>query len=86
MSDIGQREKATQQRVVKLLSGFGCAYLGDWTDRDGDRNIEPDLLRAFLIDTQGYDEALVTCAVGAGDRGSRPPALRTAPVRAHSMA
>ena len=41
MSTVGQIEKKTQQRVVKLFrEQLGYDYLGDWTDREGNRNIE----------------------------------------------
>jgi len=40
MSTVGQIEKRTQQRVVKLCrEQLGYDYLGDWTDREGNRNI-----------------------------------------------
>ena len=49
MSTVGQIEKKTQQRVVKLFRDtLGYDYLGDWTDRAGNRNIEEELLRAWL--------------------------------------
>jgi len=64
MSTVGQIEKKTQQRVVKLFrEQLGYDYLGDWTDREGNCNIEEDLLRRFLRDSQGYDEALITRAL-----------------------
>ena len=64
MSTIGQIEKKTQQRVVKLFRDtLGYDYLGDWTDRAGNRNIEDEWLRKFLRDKQGYDEALITRAL-----------------------
>lgn len=64
MSDVGQREKKTQQRVVKLFRDkLKYDYLGDWTDREGNRNIEEDLLRKFLDKKQGYDDALITRAL-----------------------
>ncbi len=64
MSTIGQIEKKMQQRVVKLFcETLGYDYLGDWSDREGNRNIEPDLLRAFLRDKRGYDEELITRAL-----------------------
>ena len=37
---------------------LGYDYLGDWTDRACNRNIEQDDLRTFLRDRQSYDEAL----------------------------
>ena len=64
MTSVGQREKVTQRRVVQLFrEQLGYDYLGDWTDREGNRNIEEDLLRAFLRDRQGYDEALIDRAL-----------------------
>ena len=36
---IGQIEKRTQQRVVKLFRDqLGHDYLGDWTEREGNPN------------------------------------------------
>jgi type I restriction enzyme R subunit len=59
MSPVGQREERTQKRVVKLFRDqLGYDYLGDWSDRAGNRNIEEEYLRTFLRDKQGYDEAL----------------------------
>ena len=63
MSNVGQIEKKTQQRVVKLFhEELGYDYLGDWTDRAGNRNIEPELLRAWLK-KQGVVEALIIRAL-----------------------
>ena len=59
MSTVGQIEKKTQARVVKLFrETLGYDYLGDWIDREDNRNIEADLLRAFLK-KQGHDESLI---------------------------
>src|SRR4030042_299662 len=64
MSTVGQKEKETQRRVVKLFrKSLSYAYLGDWTDREGNSNVEPELLRTFLRDKQGYDDALITRAL-----------------------
>jgi HsdR family type I site-specific deoxyribonuclease len=68
---VGQIEKKTQQRVVRLFrEQLGYHYLGDWADRDGNRNIEEGLLRAFLREKQGYDEALITRAVHSLDKAA----------------
>ena len=59
MSTARQIEKRTRKRVVTLFrEQLGYDYLGDWTDRACNRNIEQDDLRTFLRDGQGYDEAL----------------------------
>ncbi len=74
MSTVGQVEKKTQQRIVKLFrDSLDYDYLGDWTDREGNANIEPDLLCTWLK-KQGVEDALVTRALHilektAGDTG-----------------
>ena len=63
MSNVGQIEKKTQQRVVKLfLEKLGYDYLGDWTDRAANRNIEPELLHAWLR-KRGVNETLIVRAL-----------------------
>ena len=64
MTTVGQVEKRTQNRVVNLFrEQLRYDYLGDWTDREDNRNIEEALLRTFLRDRQGDDDALVTRAL-----------------------
>lgn len=71
MTTVGQREKKTQQRVVKLFRDtLGYDYLGDWTERAGNRNIESEFLRAFLQKTQGYDDTLLTRALYLLDKAA----------------
>src|SRR5436309_202709 len=49
MSPIGQPERATQDRVLALFKDeLAYRYLGDWTDRDGNSNIDEGLLTAWL--------------------------------------
>jgi hypothetical protein len=46
MSSVGQIEKKTQAHVVRLFrEQLGYDYLGDWTEREGNRNIEEELLK-----------------------------------------
>jgi type I restriction enzyme, R subunit len=71
MNTVGEIEKKTQQRIVKLFrEQQGYDYLGDWTDREDNRNIEEKLLRAFLRDKQGYDERLITRALHLLDKAA----------------
>jgi len=49
MTFIGQPERATQNRVIRLFRDeLGYRYLGDWTDRFGNSNIEEGLLTDWL--------------------------------------
>jgi type I restriction enzyme R subunit len=60
---IGQSERATQNRVIALFRDeLGYRYLGDWTDRDDNSNIEEELLTAYLTKT-GYSPAQISKAV-----------------------
>lgn len=75
MSDVGRIERLAQNRVVKLFKDqLGYEYLGNWEYRDGNSNIEVDLLTQNLR-ARGYDDNLITrtldqlakaAAVGAG--------------------
>lgn len=63
MSDIGKPERATQKRVIELFRDeLGYRFLGDWSDRDGNSNIEEDLLTASLT-RRGYSPAQISAAI-----------------------
>jgi len=68
MSSVGQRERMTQARVVKLFREMlDYDYLGNWIDRADkicrpNRNIEDEYLRPFL-ERQGYPSELITRAI-----------------------
>ena len=76
MTTVGQIERATQNRVVKLFRDqLGYDYLGNWEDRPNNRNVEENLLRTALH-LRGYDTALVTRAIhelqkAAGDQSKK---------------
>jgi type I restriction enzyme, R subunit len=60
MSTVGQKERATQNRVIKLfLEQLGYRYLGNWEYRTNNRNIEPDILSQWLSQ-QGINDILIT--------------------------
>jgi type I restriction enzyme, R subunit len=49
MSTIGQSERATQNRIITLFHDeLRYDYLGDWTDRANNSNIEEGLLTIYL--------------------------------------
>jgi type I restriction enzyme R subunit len=59
MSDVGQLERAMQNRVVKFFrEKLGYEYAGNWEDRAGTSNIEESMLRQILL-ARGYDEEIV---------------------------
>ena len=60
MNKIGQRERATQNRVVRLFhEQLGYTYLGDWQYRENNRNIEVELLTIWLK-KRGISDILIT--------------------------
>lgn len=63
MSDVGQIERKAQVRVVKLFQErLDYEYLGNWEYREGNSNIEQDLLVQNL-QARGYDQGLITRAL-----------------------
>ena len=62
MSDVGQPERRTQERVVRLLhEQLGYDYLGNWEYREN-ANIEVELLWQNLK-ARGYDDNLINKAL-----------------------
>lgn len=59
MSMVGEKEARTQKRVVEFfLNALGYSYLGYWKDRDGNSNVEEDLLTKWLK-RQGHDDKII---------------------------
>ena len=92
MSTVGQREILTQRRVVDFFTDtLGYVYLGDWNERVGNRNIEWELVAAWL-ERQGHEAPVITKVLDQVDKtrsarwrcdslrcqpgASQPPALR----------
>jgi type I restriction enzyme, R subunit len=63
MTTIGQPERATQDRVLALFKNeLKYRYLGDWTDRDGNSNIDEGQLSAWLA-KNGSTQAQISAAL-----------------------
>ena len=63
MKNVGKLEKVTQERVVKLFTEkLDYHYLGDWTDRPNNNNIEEKFLYKYLSN-KGYSENLIKLAI-----------------------
>ena len=59
MSNVGQRERITQNRIVQFFQAdLGYRYLGNWQDRANNKNIEVDILVDWLKN-RGVSEALI---------------------------
>ena len=63
MPPIAKPERVTQNRIIALFHAeLGYAYLGDWSDREGNSNVEDGLLRAHLA-KGGYSPAQISAAL-----------------------
>ena len=63
MNDVGKPEIITQRRVVGLFRDeLGYRYLGDWSEREGNSNIEEGLVSEYLTGC-GYNEAQISAAL-----------------------
>ena len=63
MNSIGKPERATQDRIITLFrEDLHYRYLGDWSDRQGNSNIEDDLLGGYLLKA-GYTMAQISRAI-----------------------
>jgi type I restriction enzyme R subunit len=64
MDKVGQIERITHNRVVKLFKDeLGYRYLGNWEERENNSNIEKELLMGYL-NRKGYKSTLISRAMG----------------------
>ncbi len=80
MSNVGQRERKTQSRVVKRFKDLGYTYLGDWEEQERTGSVEEDRLVSWL-QQQGVSEILIgralrqfynAAALGEGKNSTTP--------------
>jgi type I restriction enzyme R subunit len=63
MGAVGQRERKTQARVIKLFQQrLGYRYLGKWIDHENSRNVEEGLQRDWLV-RRGVSKNLIDRAL-----------------------
>jgi type I restriction enzyme R subunit len=59
MSNVGRKERVTQNRLLKLFrEGLEYDYLGNWEERAGNSNVEEELLIKWLKH-QGHDDKII---------------------------
>lgn len=82
MSDIGKSERVTQNRVIALFRDeLEYRYLGDWSDRDGNSNIEEGLLADYLKRSGYSGSRLPSPSTSSGPRRTTIVAVCTATIR-----
>ena len=64
MNHVGQIERLTQNRIVKLFKdNLKYSYLGNWEERIDNTNVEENLLLNYLTKNAGYSEDLAKRAI-----------------------
>ena len=70
MTPVGEVEARTQRRVIDHFQHhLGYTFLGNWHERQNNRNIEADHLRRFLAG-QGHDPAIISKALEKLDKAA----------------
>ena len=70
MTAVGELERQTQRRVIRhFRDHLGYTFLGDWHERDSNRNIETDYLTRFLK-RQGHSPTLITKTLDKLDKAA----------------
>ena len=81
MSTMAQPERVTQQRVIALFRDeLQYDYLGDWSARDSNRNVEQGLLGDWLT-RRGYAQAQISAALHRLRTEADHPARSRRPAR-----
>jgi len=70
MSNVGEHETITQNRVIQLFqTQLGYTYLGNWQYRENNRNIETEILSQWLSN-QGINNTLINKALEKLDKAA----------------
>ena len=84
MSGVGEREKVTQNRVVKLFRDkLNYIYLGNLHDRENS-NIDEERLKEYLS-SQGYSDELIRRAINSLTDAAKKPDLYYANKEVYSL-
>lgn len=84
MSGVGERERVTQNRIIKLIrEKLRYAYIGNLHDQDNS-NIDETRLKNYLK-AQGYSDELVRRAINAMLEASKKPDLYYANKEVYSL-
>lgn len=63
MNNIGKKERETQNRLIKLFQDeLKYRYLGNWEEREGNSNVEDDILKEYLL-KNGYSKKITGKAI-----------------------
>jgi type I restriction enzyme R subunit len=64
MKGVGDIERITHNRVVNFFkNNLGFDYLGEWSDRENNGNVEREYLLPFLTKNMGYQSELANRAI-----------------------
>ena len=84
MSNVGKREKITQERIVRLFRDkLGYTYLGDLHDRENS-NIDEKKIKKYLL-SRGYSDELIRRAINALVDATKKPDLYSANKEVYSL-
>ncbi len=73
IDEVGKAEKVTQERIIALFrDDLGYTYLGDWTERENNSNVEESLLSDWLV-RSGYSPEQISKAIYALKTEARNP-------------
>ena len=64
MSNIGQIERITQNRIIDLFQKeLGYRYLDNWEERESNSNVEEEILSDWLLTKKQYSQSVVNKAI-----------------------